>query len=90
MLTIASTSIWCMEKSSIQPRTLEEQNALDKKLFDAVKVQTMKDENFDVVEQYIKDGADVNATDKYKWTPLHRAANYIHLEFFVTMIANHG
>lgn len=88
MLTIASTSIWCMEKSSIQPRTLEEQNALDKKLFDAVKVQTMKDENFDVVEQYIKDGADVNAKSRANWTPLYWAVENNNIEMILFFIVN--
>ncbi len=43
--------------------------------------------NIEAVKKYLAAGTDVNAKDKYKWTPLHNAATQGHKEVVELLIA---
>jgi hypothetical protein len=60
---------------------LEEMGPLDLDLHYAVRDGDLKE-----VRKLLDKGADVNARDKYGWTPLHEAASYGHLDIVKLLV----
>jgi len=51
--------------------------------------EATKEGNIEAVKQHLAAGTDVNAKNKYGWTPLHHAASWGHKEI-ADLLRKHG